>query len=126
MYIRNKDLVVEESSSDDSSSETQLDEEALIKYYFRRGFSYEEILLLLKKQHNHEISYSTLLRRLNAYGLSRRGFFTKGDSNSCIQMVRQRVSEIVDGPGSSGGYRTIWHTLDMEGLRVPRIVVQDM
>ena len=122
----NEDLVVEDSSSDDSSSETEVDEEALIKYYFRRGFSYEEILLLLKKQHNHEISYSTLLRRLNAYGLSRRGFFTTEDWNSSIQMVRQRVSEIIDGPGSSGGYRTIWHTLEMEGLRVPRIVVQDM
>jgi len=43
-----------------------------------------------------------------------------------MQMVRQRVSEIIDGPGSSGGYWTIWHTLEMEGLRVPRIVVQDM
>ena len=34
--------------------------------------------------------------------------------------------EIINGPGSSGGYRTIWHTLEMEGLRVPRIIVQDM
>ena len=41
-------------------------------------------------------------------------------------MVRQRVSEIIDGPGSSGGYRTIWHTLEMEGLRVPRKIVQDI
>ena len=39
--------------------------------------------------------------------------------------MRQRVSEI-NGPGSSGGYRTIWHTLEMEGLRVPRTIVQDM
>lgn len=41
-------------------------------------------------------------------------------------MVRQRISEIINGPGSSGGYRTVWHTLEMEGLRVPRIIVQDM
>ena len=25
-----------------------------------------------------------------------------------------------------GGYRTIWHTLDMEGIKVPRIVVQEI
>lgn len=72
------------------------------------------------------MSYSTLLRRLKAYGLGRRSFLTKDDSKSTIQTVRQRVSEIINGPGSSGGYRTIWHTLEMEGLRVPRIIVQDM
>lgn len=25
-----------------------------------------------------------------------------------------------------GGYRTIWHTLEMEGIKVPRIVVQEI
>ena len=25
-----------------------------------------------------------------------------------------------------GGYRTVWHTLELEGLRVPRIVVQEI
>ena len=38
-------------------------------------------------------------------------------------MIRQRISEIVNGPGSCGGYRTIWHTLKLEGFGVPRRVV---
>lgn len=41
-------------------------------------------------------------------------------------MVRQLISEIFNGPGTSGGYRTVWHTLEMEGLRIPRMIVQDM
>ena len=66
------------------------------------------------------------MRRLKAYGLGSRGFFEKHDSDNIIEAVRQRVSEIINGPGSCGGYRTIWHTLEMEGLHVPRIIVQDM
>ena len=27
-------------------------------------------------------------------------------------------------PGSSGGYRTVWHTLEMEGIRIPQKFVQ--
>ena len=63
---------------------------------------------------------------MKAYGLGRRGFFTKDDSNSTIQIARQYVSEIINGPGLSGEYRTIWHTLAMEGLQVPCIIVQDI
>lgn len=122
----NTNTSAEESSSEDSDTEVEVDEQTIIKYYFQRGFSYEEIILLLKKNHGHEISYSTLLRRLRAYGLSRRGFFTKDDSNNTIEMVRQRISEILNGPGSFGGYRAIWHTLEMEGLHVPRIIIEDM
>ena len=25
-----------------------------------------------------------------------------------------------------GGYRTVWHTLELEGFRVPRILVQEI
>jgi len=25
-----------------------------------------------------------------------------------------------------GGYRTVWHTLELEGVRVPRLVVQEI
>ena len=47
-------------------------------------------------------------------------------SGEVIDAVRQRISEIIHGPGSCGGYRTVWHTLKMEGLHVPRIIVQDI
>ena len=33
---------------------------------------------------------------------------------------------MVDGPDSAGGYRTLWHSLQMEGLSVPRAVVQSL
>ena len=115
-----------DSSSEGSSSEVKVDEDTIIKYYFQHWFSYEVIILLLAKHHKHEISYRTPLRRLKAYGLGRRGFFTKDDSNSTIQIARQYVSEIINGPGLSGEYRTIWHTLAMEGLQVPCIIVQDI
>ncbi|KAJ7382089.1 hypothetical protein OS493_037149 [Desmophyllum pertusum] len=83
----------EDSSSEYSRNEVdvEVDEETIIKYYFQRGFSYEEIILLLAKRHDHEISYSTLLRRLKAYGLSRRGFFKKDDYNEVIDVVRQHI-----------------------------------
>ena len=74
------------------------------------------------KHHNHNISYSTLLRRLKQYGFSRR----KQPSEDLLRDVRKRIKEIIDGPGSLGGYRTVWHTLELEGLRVPRIVVQEI
>ena len=72
------------------------------------------------------MSYSTLLRRLKAYGLSRRGFSSSVHSEETVELVRQRVRAILNGPGSSGGYRSVWHTLEMDGLRVPRVVVQDI
>ena len=37
--------------------------------------------------------------------------------------VRQRVAEQLDGSGSMGGYRYVWHTLRLDGIQVPRQVV---
>ena len=39
-------------------------EESLIRYYFFRGFECKEIILLLLKNHNIEMSLSTLKRRI--------------------------------------------------------------
>ena len=36
------------------------------------------------------------------------------------------MRELINGPCSSLGYRSIWHILEMEGLRVPRVIVQDL
>ena len=116
----------EDSTRESSSNEANIDEEAIIKYYFQRGFNYKKILLFLAQRHNHKISYSTLLRRLKAYGLSRRGFLDSENSENVLEIVRQRILEMINGPGSCAGYRTIWHTLEMEGFHIPRIIVQDM
>ena len=112
---------LEGALNEDSDSDTDFnfDEEAIITYYYNRGFEYNEILGFLEKHHNHCFSYSTLLRRLKQYGLSRRS----QPSEDLLKHIRERIKEIIDGPGSMGGYRTIWHTLEMEGIKVPRIVV---
>ena len=115
-----------ENSSEDSDSEAKFDEESIIKYYFDHGYTYEEIVLLLGEQHNHQISYSILLRCLKSYGLSKRGFFDRDDSHNVTELVRRCICEVINGPGSCAGYRTVWHMLRMEGLHVPRIIVQDL
>lgn len=119
-------MLSEDSESEEENEPQEIDEESIITYYFNRGFSYEEMLLFLEKRHYCKMSRSTLLRRLKAYGLSRRGFANNSNSNCIVAQVRQRIRELINGSASSGGYRTVWHTLEMEGLRVPRIVVQDI
>jgi hypothetical protein len=34
--------------------------------------------------------------------------------------IRAAIEDIVDGYGSTQGYRAVWHTLQLKGLRVPR------
>ena len=99
-----------DNDTDDSDSDTEcnFDEEAIVTYYFNRGFEYNEILLFLVKYHNHHITYSTLLRRLWQYGVSRQ----LQPSEDILKEVRKRIKEIIDGPGSIGGYRTVFHTLE--------------
>lgn len=57
---------------------------------------------------------------------SEKGFFKADDSGEVLEAVRQRIIEIIHGPGSCGEYRTVWHTFKMEGLNVPCIIVQDI
>ena len=101
-----------------SSTDEEIDEKELITFYFNRGFSYNEIIQFLAKEHNISISYKTLCRRLKTYGLHRRGFNEQADSEDMLEGP-------LNGPGSCGGSRTVWHTLKMEGVQVPRIVVQE-
>ena len=42
-----------------------------------------------------------------------------------INSVRDRIQDEIDGPGCSGGYRAVWHTLRLKGMQVPRKVVED-
>ena len=102
------------------------DEEELLRYYFNRGFGYNNILHFLRKYHSYTISYRTLLRRLRKYGLKRR--MNRGGHLPQIthEAVRQRIQGMINGPGSAGGYRTVWHSLELEGIRVPRSVVQSL
>ena len=40
------------------------------------------------------------------------------------EFIRQRINDILDGPGCVAGYRSVWHTLKLEGLQVPRDIVE--
>ena len=117
---------IHSESSDSGPDEAEFDEEEVLKYYFDRGFNYQEILLFLSERHEHPLSYSTLLRRFKKYGLARRGVTDKEEFNDIFGEVQRRMAELINGPWSSVGYRTIWHILEMEGLRIPRVIVQDI
>lgn len=99
-------------------TEDDEDEREIITYYFRRGFEYEGIVQLLNKKHNIQMSTRTLKNRLKEYNLKRRGVAYDEEQ------IRQRIAELIDGPGCMGGYRSVWHTLCLEGAQVPRDVVQ--
>lgn len=95
----------------------EFDERAIITQYFQRGFEYDRIVELLEREHDILMSTRTLKNRLKEYNLKRRGVvYDEG-------IVRQRIEGILNGPGCMGGYRSVWHTLQMEGVQVPRDVV---
>ena len=50
----------------------------------------------------------------------------KEEFNDTFYKVQRRMAELINGPCSSAGYRTVWHILEMEGLRIPRVIVQDL
>ena len=92
------------------------------KHYFNQGLAYFEILLFLQRYHHTTLSKSTLLRRLKGYALSRRTNLNM--TNNFFQETRERIVSIVDGSGSSSGYRSVWHLLQLAGFCLPRSSVQ--
>ena len=40
--------------------------------------------------------------------------------------MRESIPRIRNGPGCLQRYRSVWHTLQLRGKRVPRIVVQEL
>ena len=63
---------------------------------------------------------------LKKYGLRRRGVTDKDEFDDTFCKVQRRMTELLNGSCSSVGYRTIWHILEMESLRIPRVIVQDL
>ena len=102
----------------DEEHEIENDYEELIRYYFYKGFTYEEIRKFLSQYHNKEMSLSTLKRHIKRLGLQRR------NAEYDIASVGNAIMSLLEGPDCSRGYRSIWHTLQMNGMRVPRLVVE--
>ncbi|CAB4041048.1 RNA-directed DNA polymerase from mobile element jockey, partial [Paramuricea clavata] len=95
-------------------------EENLIKEYFSKGFEYKEIIEFLTKNHSINMSIATLKRRIKVYGLQRK------NADYDIDVITEKIRTILDGPGCIAGYRHVWHTLKLQGISVPRSVVQHL
>ena len=91
-----------------------------IRYYFTRGFEHEEIAMLVFREHGMRMSVRTLMRRLSILGLRRRNL------QYDVDLVRAEIRTLMDGPNSSRGYRAIWHQLQMQGISVPRNLVENL
>ena len=96
------------------------DEEKIEYLFYYKGYTYEEIVGLLAVDFGIEISLSTLKRKLENMNLSRKNV------NYDINLVRQTIAELLDGPHSCVGYRSIWHALKLRGIIVPQRVVQQL
>lgn len=94
------------------------EEEEAIRDYFSKGVSYNDILALLDKYQGIRISIATLKRCMKDYGLKRR------DVEYDMDSVRDKIVSLLDGPDCMGGYRHIWHTLNMQGVSVSRSHVE--
>ena len=98
----------------------EYEERDLIRYYFFRGFKYCEIRNFLLEYHGKEMSTSTLKRRIKSYGLSRQ------NPDYDEQTVRNTIRNMIDGSRCLRGYGSVWHALQLCGMRVPRILVQQL
>lgn len=88
--------------------------EEAIEFLFYKGYEYEEIKELLLREYGIAMSLSSLKRRLKLINFARKNVAFD------MQEVRQTIVELLDGPKSSVGYRSIWHSLRLRGIILPR------
>ena len=103
---------------DDIESDVEIEEKDLITYYFYKGFQYKEICMFLLKRHGRQMSLRTLKKRVKIYGLQR------NNVQYDVDELRNAIRRLIDGYGSFMGYRAVWHSLQLIGVRVPRYAVQ--
>ncbi len=106
--VRNaeKDLDVEEAAD----AEENFDEEEILTYYFYCDCSYNKVLFL-EKYHNLIMSYSTLLRLLQGYGLRRWCNRSSDEYQNSMVTARERIQAIINGPEVYAGialYGILW------------------
>ena len=119
MFCEHCDALVEPAFVFCTQCGTELDrEEVIITHYFEQGLEYEKILLFLSKFHGLNMCLRTLKSKLKSYGLRRRSV------NADEDLVRRRIRQELEGPGCMSGFRAMWHTLRLEGILVPRNVVE--
>ena len=96
---------------DDGQGTEEVDIEGLICCYFYKGL-YEEVRLFLSKCHGEEMSLNTLKRRVKQLGLKR------WNPQYNLNLVRDAVWILLDGSEISRGYLSIWHSLQINGMRL--------
>ena len=79
-----------------------------VKHYFNLGYKYSTILNLLERNHDICMSMRTFKRRLEDFELKKRNV------DIDYEHVRALIQEIIVGPGSMWGYRSIWHALRLK------------
>ncbi|KAF6732307.1 hypothetical protein FQA47_005362 [Oryzias melastigma] len=82
---------------------TMVDE--LIAKYFTEGHSYEVIVDFLATKHSVSLSLSSLKRRLEEAGLTRKKNYTP------LATVQAAITDELKGSGQLFGYRAMWQTL---------------
>ena len=65
------------------------------------------------------MSLSTLKRKLKSYELQRRKQLT----DETIFQIEKRIKNKLDGTGKLFGYRSMWHSLQLEGVTAPRDLI---
>ena len=93
--------------------------EQIISDIFRKGYIYQDILNVLYAIYGITISLSTLKRKLKSYGLQRRNEPTPENFAEIAESLERKLH----GTGNQFGYRTMWHSLRLEGITIPRDVV---
>ena len=69
-------------------------EEVIITNCFEKGYHYEKIIIFQSKFHGINISFRTLKKRIQSYGLSRKRMNVTDE-----ELVRRRIQQKSDGPG---------------------------
>jgi len=95
-------------------------EGSIISYYFSRGYTYEVINEFLVKFHGITMCVRTLKNKLRQLKLRRRM------PSFDMDVVREQIMNELSGPGCQGGCRSMWHTLRLKNIQVPRRVEAEL
>ncbi|XP_024117477.2 uncharacterized protein LOC112139011 [Oryzias melastigma] len=101
-YLYNADTPQQARPSEGPDT-TMVDE--LIAKYFTEGHSYEVIVDFLATKHSVSLSLSSLKRRLEDAGLTRKKNYTP------LATVQAAITDELKGSGQLFGYRAMWQTL---------------
>ena len=107
---------------DSSSSDEEIDIDNVITSLYNQGLEYKEILCMISQIHGVKMGRTSLYYHLKRLGLSRRF----RDNSNDLDTVKLKINSIISGPGSLAGYRSVWHTLQIQGIRVPQKFVREV